>query len=98
MFYIVINQGLLQPAPWMEGCCVFKMSVNELEEGDILDDSLENSDDEGEVKEVSHIDIYSIEKSIMPSNNNQSNDSLSMSKITEKMPKFEDVFYQRTSK
>ena len=37
------------------------MSVKELEEGEILDDSIGNSDDEGEVKEVSHIDIYSIE-------------------------------------
>ena len=44
------------------------MSVKELEEGEILDDSIGNSDDEGEVKEVSHIDIYNIEKSIMPSN------------------------------
>ena len=52
------------------------MSVKELEEGVILDDSVGNSDDEGEVKEVSHIDIYSIEKSIMPNNNNQSNDPL----------------------
>ena len=34
------------------------MSVKELEEGEILDDSIGNSDDEGEVKEVSHIDIY----------------------------------------
>ena len=39
---------------------ICKMSVNELEEGEILDDSLVNSDDEGEVKEVSHIDIFSI--------------------------------------
>ena len=30
------------------------MSVKELEEGEILDDSIGNSDDEGEVKEVSH--------------------------------------------
>ena len=29
------------------------MSVKELEEGEILDDSIGNSDDEGEVKKVS---------------------------------------------
>ena len=39
------------------------MSAKELEEGEILDDSIVNSDDEGEVKEVSRIDIFSIEKS-----------------------------------
>ena len=68
------------------------MSVNELEEGEILDDSLENSDDEGEVKEVSHVDMFSIEKSIMQNtnNNNQSNDPLYMSTITDKMPIMED--------
>ena len=68
------------------------MSAKELEEGEILDDSIVNSDDEGEVKEVSHIDIFSIEQSIMPNNNNQSNDPLYMSKITDKMPNMEDRF------